>query len=74
MVIISHSMLLHIHNFSLLNVSIISIIACLPLVEFESKFLTVMSSRVPCKNGIPITLITADCSNNVLCNKTYDIR
>ena len=44
-------------------------IACLPLVEFESKFLTVMSSRVPCNNGIPITLITADCSSKVLYNE-----
>lgn len=41
-------------------------IACLPLAEVESKPLTVMSSKVPCKKGIPITLITADCSNRVL--------
>lgn len=46
--------------------STISMIACLPLDEFESKLLTVMSSNVPCRKGIPIILIIADCSNRVL--------
>ena len=54
------------HVFPLFISSMISMIACLPLAEFESKLLTVMSSSVPCRNGIPITLITADCSNRVL--------
>ena len=56
------------HVFPLFISSMISMIACLPLAEFESKLLTVMSSSVPCRNGIPITLITADCSNRVLMN------
>ena len=46
--------------------SIISMIPRLPLAEVESKPLTVMSSKVPCRKGIPITLIIADCSNSVL--------
>ena len=46
--------------------STMSMIACLPLAEFESKPLTVMSSKVPCRKGTPITLIIADCFNRVL--------
>ena len=54
------------HVLPLFISSMISMIARLPLAEFESKLLTVMSSSVPCRNGIPITLIIADCSNRVL--------
>lgn len=43
----------------------------LPLADAESKPLAVMSSKVPCRKGIPITLIIADCSNRVLMNYNY---
>ena len=61
------------HVLPLFISSMMSMIARLPLAEFESKFLTVRSSSVPCRNGIPITLIMADCSNRVLMKfHTYD--
>lgn len=54
------------HVFAMFISSMISIIACLPLTEFESKPLAVIFSKVPCRKGTPITLIIAECSNRVL--------